>query len=370
MKQNPFLISGYSSPEFFCDREAETARVIEAIRNQRHLTIISPRRMGKTGVIKHSFYQLRGKKSVTPVYLDILTTTSLVEFTELFGRSVLSTLAGSESLFKKVSRVLSSLRLKLSIDPLTGEPSVTFSITDRENAIESLGTIFRYISTRKSHFVIAIDEFQQIVRYDEGSTEAIIRSHLQNTPNISFIFSGSRQHVLSEIFTNPARPLFNTTEIIDLTTIESSLYKNFIAEKFSSANKKITASALDYIEKLTGMHTFYVQYLCNRLYGRFKSVDSDNVKGLLVQILAENESVYANYLSLLTPTQIRVIKSVALAGGVTTPTSAEFISAYNLGAPSTVSQAIKSLTDKQFLYHDGEKYKLTDVFFSWWIYYR
>ena len=64
MNQNPFIISGYISPEYFCDREEETARMLNAIENGRHITLFSPRRMGKTGLIRHLFYQSCEKEEI------------------------------------------------------------------------------------------------------------------------------------------------------------------------------------------------------------------------------------------------------------------------------------------------------------------
>jgi len=370
MKFNPFLISGYKSPEFFCDRETEASRIIDVIENQRHLTIFSPRRMGKTGLIQHSFFGIAKRKEYKTVYIDILATTNMAEFAETFGKAVLSVIAKNESLVKKVFKQLSALRLKFTIDPLTGEPAISFNVSDKGEAVDSLNTVFRYISEQKQYFVVAIDEFQQIAEYPEKNMEAFLRSHLQNCQNISFIFAGSRQHILTDIFSLPGRPLFNSTEMMEIGRIDTRVYKEFITEKFESNSRTITREALDYIEELTGMHTFYVQFLCNRLYGSLRKVDTEDVKQLLAQILEENEPVYASYLTLLTLTQFRVLKAVARNRGVAEPTSSSFLQTYNLGAPSTVTQALNSMMEKQFLYFDGESYRLTDVFFAWWMVYR
>ena len=85
MKHNPFILSGYNSPEYFCNRHIETRRLINAIDNQRNITLISPRRIGKTGLIMHSFNQLSKNKTLVPIYFDIMGTTSLKEFAEVFS---------------------------------------------------------------------------------------------------------------------------------------------------------------------------------------------------------------------------------------------------------------------------------------------
>ncbi len=87
---NPFLITGYQGPDYFCDREKETASLMSALKNGRNITLISPRRMGKTGLIKNVFYYIQKEnKSAACFYLDIFSTQNLQEFVSLLGRSVL-----------------------------------------------------------------------------------------------------------------------------------------------------------------------------------------------------------------------------------------------------------------------------------------
>lgn len=370
MKQNPFIISGYVSPEFFCDREEETVRMLNAIENGRHITLFSPRRMGKTGLIRHLFYQAAKRKEFTPVYLDIMATTSLQEFCEVFGKTVLTAIGKNEVLMKKILKRLSALRLKLTIDHLTGEPALSLDVNNAREAEKSLDTIFRYIASQPYRFAIAIDEFQQIANYPEKNLEAVLRTHLQTVNNACFIFSGSRKHILTEMFSSPDRPFYNITEMMEIRGIESEVYKTFIKEKFAKGSISISATALERIIEITGLHTFYVQYFCNRLYSEHKNIETDNVDQVLITILRENEPVYASYLNLLTATQYRVLKAIALNDGIDNPLSKEFLSMYSLGAASSVSQAIRSLTDKEFVFFSKNRYRLNDVFLGQWIIYK
>ena len=370
MKQNPFIISGYLSPEYFCDRQAETARMLNAIENGRHITLFSPRRMGKTGLIKHLFYQATKKKDFTPVYLDIMATTSLREFCEVFGKAVLTAIGKNEALMKKILKRLSALRLKLTIDQFTGEPALSLDVNNAREAEKSLDTIFRYIAGQPYRIAIAIDEFQQITNYPEKTLEAILRTHLQTVNNVCIIFSGSRKHILTEIFSSPDRPFYNITEIMEIEGIEAEAYKNFIREKFTKGSISISTPALERIIEITRLHTFYVQYFCNRLYSEHRKIDTDNVDRTLIAILRENEPVYASYLNLLTATQYRVLKAIALNGGIENPLSKGFISQYELGAASSVSQAVRSLSDKEFVFFTNNRYQLNDVFLGQWIIYK
>lgn len=370
MHQNPFIISGYVSPEYFCDREEETAKMLNAIKNGRHVTLFSPRRMGKTGLIRHLFYLAKKKKEFTPVYLDIMATTCLREFSEVFGKAVLTAIGKNATLMKKILKNLSALRLKLTIDHLTGEPALSLDVNNAKEAEKSLDTIFRYIADQPYRIAIAIDEFQQITSYPEKNLEAILRTHLQTVNNVCVIFSGSRKHILTEIFSSPDRPFYNITEMMEIGGIMPDVYKSFIKDKFRKGSISISGSALDRIIEISGLHTFYVQYFCNRLYSEYSHIDTENVDQSLITILRENEPVYANYLNLLTTMQYRVLRAVALNDGIDNPLSKEFLSKYDLGAASSVSQAIKSLSDKEFVFFSNNRYRLNDVFLAHWIIYK
>ncbi len=370
MEQNPFIISGYVSPEYFCDREEESARLLNAIRNGRHLTLFSPRRMGKTGLIRHVFYRAEKKKEFIPVYVDIMATSGLREFSELFGKAVLSSLGKSEALMKKILKRLSGLRLKITFDHLTGEPALSFDVNNVREAEQSLDTIFRYMADQPQRIAIAIDEFQQITNYPEKNLEAILRTHLQTVNNVCVIFSGSRKHLLSEIFSTPDRPFYNMTEMMEISSIAPDTYKSFICSKFRKGSVSVSAAALDRIVEITGLHTFYVQYFCNRLYSDYQNIEAEDTDKVLYNIIRENEPVYGNYLNLLTSMQFRVLKAVALNNGIDNPTSKEFLSKYDLGAASSVSQSIKSLADKEFIFRSETGYRLNDVFLAQWIIYK
>lgn len=367
MESNPFLISGYLSPDYFCDREKETGMIIEAVTNRRHLTLFSPRRFGKTALIKHVFYLGEKKKLFVPVYTDIMATTSMSEFVESFGKAVLSAHAKNISVLKKMMSSLASIRPKFSVDSLTGEPAVTLTVNTEREATDSMEAVFNYLRNQKSNFVVSIDEFQQVSSYPEKNIEALLRSYIQLVENTSIIFSGSRKHILTQMFSMPDRPFYNSTQIMEVERISRESYADFISERFLAGKKNITSDALDLIFEITLLNTFYVQYFCNRLYSSFKKVDAHQVKDVLFSIINENEPIYAGYLNLLTSHQFRVLRAISLNKGIDAPTSKEFISRYNLGAASSTSQAVKSLEDKEFISVIDEKYRLNDAFFMQWL---
>ena len=132
---NPFLIAGYYGPDYFCDRQQETGQIINALYNERNLTLVAPRRMGKTGLIKHVFHKLHEQQpDIITLYLDIYSTQNLNEFVQVFASTVLGS---------------------VSID----------IATDKEEA--TLKEICNYLQSSEKRCYIAIDEFQQITEYPE-----------------------------------------------------------------------------------------------------------------------------------------------------------------------------------------------------------
>jgi AAA+ ATPase superfamily predicted ATPase len=367
MKQNPFLITGYISPEYFCDRELESNTLHEAIENHRNIALISSRRMGKTGLIKHVYHHISNNNAWIPVYFDIMGTTGFDEFAEVFCNAVLQSMSKSERAWKGFLKKLGSLRPALAFDSLTGEPRISLDIRRPEEVELTLDTVFMLMNEKKQSFVIAIDEFQQIASYPEKNVEAVLRSYIQKQTFASFIFSGSKKHMLSAMFSRPSRPFFNSTQMMFLEHIEQEPYFDFIRAHFSNRGKQIDIDALDRIAAYTQLHTFYVQFLCNRLFSIHKKVGASEVDKLLYTILRENEPIYASYLNLLTISQYKTLRAIALEGTVESPTSGSFLSKHQLGAASSVAQAVSSLTRKEFIHNESGILSVQDKFLAQWI---
>ena len=174
---NPFLISGYYSPELFCDREQETRAILEALHNGRNVTLIAPRRMGKTGLIRHAFYRLKEQQpDIDTFYLDIYSTQSLGDFVRLFASTVLGQLdSASQKALSRISKFVRSCRPVFTFDELTGVPKVTIDVAPAEEE-NTLKEIFEYLGSSEKRCYVAIDEFQQIVEYPEKGVEALLRS--------------------------------------------------------------------------------------------------------------------------------------------------------------------------------------------------
>ncbi len=366
---NPFLVTGYYSPEYFCNREKETERVIRALANGRNITIFSIRRLGKTGLIEHVFEKLKSHKTKYLFYVDILSTTNLSSFINLLASAVLGKLESKpEKFIKKIGEIFSGIRPVITFDPTTGTPSLQINIQSVEDADRSLQSIFTYLKESKKRIVVAIDEFQQITNYPEKNVEAVLRTNIQRAVGVNFIFSGSQKHILLSIFSQYGNPFYQSTEMMQLERMPEQEYAKFIMSMFEKGKKKISNTTAAKILEICRRHTYYVQFLCNRLYGLKDSAITETlVRNTLESTLKENEPVYINYRNLLTEYQWKVLMAIAVEGNAKLITSKDFIAKHNLGTPSSVHTAVRALLSKEMIYKEQNDYFVYDVFLERWL---
>jgi len=369
MIKNPFLIKGYVSPEYFCDREEETKKIISALINGRDITLVSLRRMGKTGLLHHISHQNEIQEGFKFIYCDVYKATNLPNMINILGNAVLSQLEKTtEKTIKKIKHFFSSFVPTISINPITFQTEVDFRIENTQQAEITIQQIFSMIAHQNSRVILIIDEFQQIENFPEKNTEAILRTHIQQTNNLNLVFSGSSKHILSAMFSHRDRPFYQSTQLMELGKINEKKYIRFIQDKFTVGNTKISDDRIVEILHLNRNHTYYVQNLCNRLFERaFGEITSNLIIEELNSVVQENEPYYFGYRNLLTKQQFQLIRAIAKANGVEQPSSHHFISKYNLGSSSTINDAIKSLMNKELIFKENNIYHVYDVYFSYWL---
>jgi hypothetical protein len=367
---NPFPVTGYTGPEYFCDREEETKRLLSNIRNGVNTTLLSLRRMGKTGLLFHLFHQLSPKR-YHGIYVDIFPTQNFKQFTNAVATAVLQAFPEKKPIGLRFMEMLKALRPVISFDHMSGQPEVTFDFRTPRQYEQSLAGIFSFLEKQSIRVVIAIDEFQQIALYPEKNSEALLRSLIQPLKNISFIFSGSHRQLLTEIFTHGKRPFFSSTQMLHLTEISAESYRPFIRKQFSKKGISASDEAIDYILSFSRQHTWYTQSVCNRLYASGeKKITPEGAKAICYQLLLENEPVFYAYRNLLTSYQWNLLRAIAHEDKLYQPSSKHFIGTYNVGTPSNVQRALESLLEKEMIYreHDprGSYYRVYDCFLARW----
>ena len=365
---NPFVYKGYEGPSYFCDRERETEQMVGALRNGRNLTVISPRKIGKTGLIKHVFHRIKEtNKDAICIYIDIFATQNLYDFVQVFGATIIEEAVKREkSLMVKAFDTFKAWRPVLSYDSLTGLPTVSVSIEPSREE-HTLKSIFDHIEKLKKDVYVAIDEFQQIANYPEKGVEALLRSHIQFS-HAGFIFSGSRQHLMAEMFNSPKRPFFQSTEFVNLQPLSETIYYEFSRHFFEKRKGNLSEEVFrDVYQRFSG-HTWYVQFVMNRLYETTKRADSiEQSNQVILSVVDTLVPQYEIMMTLLTTNQVNLLKAIAKEHKIAKPQSFEFVNKHNLSSPSSVKTALDVLVDKELVYPEKDGYVVYDRFMAIWL---
>lgn len=366
--ENPFVYKGYDGPIYFCDREKETENLISALKNGRNITLLSPRKIGKTGLIKHAFNRISStEKDAVCIYVDIFSTQNLHDFVQVLGAAIVDeALRREKSLMSKVLDAFKAWRPVVTVDVLTGMPSLSLNI-DSTSDEYTLKSIFDYLKSSKKKVYVAIDEFQQVAYYPEKGTEALLRSHVQFS-NAGFIFSGSRQHLMAEMFNSPQCPFYQSTEFMNLQPIPEDAYYEF-ASRFFEAKKGILSQEVfhDIYQRFDG-YTWYIQLMMNRLYeGNKRITELHQATDAIIAVLATLTPQYEMLMTFLTSNQVNLLKAIAKEGKVEQPQSNEFIKRNDLPSPSSVKAALDVLVDKELVYTQPDGYIIYDRLLNLWL---
>ena len=367
--KNPFVNQGYVSPEYFCDRKHEIEEMLNHFENGRNLTLVAPRRIGKTGLIKHLFYQIEHQnKNAICLYIDIFATKNLRDFTEMFGSAVFNGFAKREKSFlQKAAALVGSLRPVFITDPYTGLPKMSVTVEPAQ-ARPTIQQIFELLANSKRDIFIAIDEFQQIANYPEDGTEALLRSHIQFAGGVHFIFAGSKFHLMAEMFGSPKRPFFQSTEMMDLKPLDKEVYYGFANGFFEKKRGSLDHDTFMQLYDRFEGHTWYIQSVLNRLYEGYLHVKSmDEVNLETVRLVDSKLPQYESVSQFLSSNQFNLLKAIASEGIVAEPMGGKFIRQHNLLSPSIVQSSLRGLLDKEIVYRTPQGYIVYDRFMSIWL---
>ena len=368
---NPFTVGKYLSDKYFCDRNEETEFLRKQLRNGRDVALISPRRIGKSGLIQHFFNQSDIKSDYYVFFIDIYATTSLAEFVYTLGKEIYAQLKPHSTVWKeKFFQVISSFRVGFKLDTMTGAPSFDLGLGDIQVPQTTLDEIFAYIEEADKSCIIAIDEFQQIGAYAEHNVEALLRTKIQRCHKAQFIFSGSKRHVMSNMFNSPSKPFYQSAISMGLEPIPLSIYTEFVVSLFKEWDKNVESDVIESVWKRYDGYTWFVQMMMNELFALTatnETCKTDMVPVARHNIVMAQESSYKDLLSNLPPKQKMVLQAIAKEGTACNITSAKFIKKYNLNSASSVQAAVKSLLKNDLLTQTDNGYRVYDFFLSEWL---
>lgn len=368
---NPFVTKGYAGPEYFCDRVEETKRLVELTTNGNNIALISPRRVGKTDLIHHCFQQPELKEKYYTFHIDIYATASLRDFVNVFGQTILNELKPKGRVaWEGFLNILRSIRSEITYD-INNFPTWSIGLGNIENPMVTLDEIFQYLGQADRPCIIAIDEFQQITRYAEAhNIEAMLRTYIQRCNNATFIFAGSKRHLMGEIFTSPSRPFYQSVLVMNLKPISVEKYTEFAKMQFDRYGKSIEDEAVVAVYERFDAVTSCLQRILNVLF--LKTLPGgkctcDMVDDAINYILDMFSETYQDLLERIPEKQREVFIAIAKEGKAKAITGKTFIKKHHLQTSSVINAAVRGLLEKDFITVDKGVYTIYDPFFALWL---
>lgn len=370
LMRNPFVTNGYAGAEYFCDRVRETAALRELLLNENNVALISPRRLGKTDLIWHVFDDEELRRSHHCFVVDIYATKNLGDFVNLLGKAVMDELRPKgKKAWERFIAVVSSLRSEISFD-VSGLPTWSVGLGSIANPAVTLDEIFTYLNQADKPCLVAIDEFQQITRYDDDTVEATIRTYVQRCTNAHFIFSGSQRHIMNGMFTSPSRPFYQAVSILNLHPLDLEVYTEFCMDKFEQAGKHLDPDVVASLYQRFDAVTSYMHRILNVLFSRTEVGATCRVAMVdeaIDFIIRMSSDTYESLYYQMPEKQRMLFLAIAREGKATAVTGGGFIKKHKLNSASSVSSALKGLLEKDFITMDKNAYSVYDQFFSIWL---
>ena len=372
MTDNPFVTNGYAGPDYFCDRVDETAMLTNLLTNGNNVALMSPRRVGKTDLIRHSFQQERIKDDYYCFLIDIYATNSLHDFVSVFGKSILDALKPKgRRVWEGFLNALLSVRSEISFD-INGNPVWGLGVGAMVPPQVTLDEIFAYLTAAEKHCLVAIDEFQQILYYNEHqNVEAALRTQIQKCTNANFIFAGSQRHMMSEMFLSPSRPFYQSVIPMSLETIPLDRYWAFAEPLFAkNGNRQISREVVASVYQRFEGITANVQRIMNMLYmltPKGETCEFEMIDIAIDTYLQLSSAYYSELLRQMPEKQRNVFLAIAAEGQVRSISGGKFVHKYRLPSTSSVVSAVKGLLEKDFITQNDHVYSVYDHFFQLWI---
>ena len=352
----------------FTDRKKETRRLKQDFENGQNVILISPRRMGKTSLVRK--VQTLVDKDIVTVYMDIYDCRNEYEFYNKFAAELLKQTAGkAEAVMKNIKEFLVRLSPTISFGPdPNNEFSLSLGITSKNYSPEEILQLPERMAEKMGkHIVVCIDEFQQIGEFpDSLKVQKKMRGIWQLQSNASYCLFGSKKHLLANLFQSKKLPFYQFGDILFLQPIPTEDWIPFISQKFEEKNMSISDAIIEKICSTVQSQSSYVQQLAwNVMLNTTKKADEAALETAIEDLLNQNSLLFLQQIENLTAYQMNFLKAVA-KGVHTDFTSKEVLSTYDLGSKSNISRIKTVLTQKELIEKTPNGIVFSDPVFELW----
>lgn len=374
--ENPFVYGKVVRGKYFADREAEIAELKNDIASSQNVIVFSPRRYGKTSLILEVLDRVKDEGLLT-CYIDLFKVTSQETFIAAYAREVARLQGGRiQTMLKKIRDLLPRLVPKVVMKGEKVDLEVEFEFDPRADKGPLFDDLFEAVATMSlqtgKKAVVVFDEFQEITGWDvKGQIERQMRTHFQMHESVSYIFMGSKRHLMQELFRNKNRPFYRFGRHFPLGKIPKDEFAVFIQRHFEEMGYQTDLDAIREILHAADDHPYYTQLLCHILWDRKrqeKVIAKEDIYLAVQEVFMREAHAFHDIWDML-PLKSRQLL-VALAkedSPQVRPFSSGFLQKHNLGSASSVQRAITRLLEEEVLEKTDGGYQFTDVFFKRWL---
>ncbi|MBL7962394.1 MAG: ATP-binding protein [Flavobacteriales bacterium] len=370
-EQSPFLIGTLVSGEHFVDREWPRDKLRSNFRSGINTVIISPRRWGKSSLIKQVAVDMARERNVRFAFVDLFHVRTEQDFLERTTEAVVKALG--RTMEQRLADVKEFVRgvvpqVSFGMDPRS-EFSLKLDLPDGRKSITSLLDLPERMATAKGvRLVLCIDEFQNIAQLpDPTGFQKMLRASWQHQRAVCHVIYGSKRHMMMDLFNKQSMPFYRFGDIMFLDKIKREDWIPFIQSRFASVRKTINAETCDHLVARMQDHSYHVQMLGHAAWLRTKGRTCTRaiVDTALQDLLNQHDALYHRLVDDITTPQLNYLR--AFLNGVEQFTSKETLRRYDLGSSANVRRVTQALENKEILDLVGEETEWIDPLFKIWL---
>jgi len=374
---NPFVYGEIVSAAAFADREEERARLGADLAAGQKVFLISPRRYGKSSLVRDVLRGLARQKILT-VEVTVASSSSYLGFLEAYAQALIAADTPASRLRHWAGELLGAIRPELRFDAdHAGRPRFALAFPAARSARDAApvaAEVFalpgRIAAARKQRLAIALDEFQAITAFNGGSVEHALRAAVQDQRQVGYVFAGSEPSLMERML-GPRRPFYKAGPVMRLQKIDAADFAVFIAARFLGSGIKPEPGLGEAIVDLAANVPYDVQRLAHETWddlkaaGR-KTAGADDLHATLTRLLGEQHTVFEESWQRLTLPQRAVLRALVLEDGREL-LSADVRTRHRLPGPSTVQTALAALVRQDIVSKENGRYVAADSLYREWV---
>ena len=366
----PFTFGKIATEEDFINREKEIERLSKSMLGGNNIMIISPRRWGKSSLVKRVTEELQEKEKVKVCRIDLFSTRSEEEFYKNYLNALIkATQTKKEELLNLFGRFFKKFIPKLSFQPSPDtDYQLSFDWNEVEkNSSEILDFPQRYAEENGVRFIVCIDEFQNLAHWgDSVAIQKRLRSFWQHHKQVSYCLYGSKTELMVHFFKKQSMPFYKFGEVIMLSKIHKKVWVDHIVQRFVSTHKKISTELAEQIVDFADCHSYYVQEMAQKVWLLTKkTVRTQEFLAAKEELFISNESFFKHITEGLTNYQLGLLK--AIINNEKNLTSQDVVNKYQLGSPGSVRTHKKALISKEVLDDFIKPINFIDPIYKQWL---